>query len=141
VLVRQDSVQPPLSPLYTGPFLVLERSLHFFKLQVGSRTDTVSCHRLKACHTPDNTAVAVPPRRGRPPLSTPADPPPPVVPPSLDPAQRFVDRPRRVSFAWPPAKLSRALSPSSSSSPSPQLSFHPSGRPARSVRRPSRYTS
>ncbi len=34
VLVRRDAVQPPLSPLYDGPFLVLERSLHFFKLQV-----------------------------------------------------------------------------------------------------------
>jgi hypothetical protein len=31
VLVRRDAVQPPLSPLYDGPFLVLERSLHFFK--------------------------------------------------------------------------------------------------------------
>ncbi|MFN9898750.1 MAG: hypothetical protein ACK55Z_08160, partial [bacterium] len=30
VLVRRDAVQPPLSPLYDGPFLVLERSLHFF---------------------------------------------------------------------------------------------------------------
>jgi hypothetical protein len=49
VLVRQDAVQPPLSPLYTGPFLVLERSLHFFKLQIGDRVDTVSSHRLKAC--------------------------------------------------------------------------------------------
>ena len=34
VLVRRDAVQPPLSPLYDGPYLVLERSLHFFKLQV-----------------------------------------------------------------------------------------------------------
>jgi hypothetical protein len=32
VLVRHDAVQPPLSPLYDGPFLVLERSLHFFQI-------------------------------------------------------------------------------------------------------------
>jgi hypothetical protein len=71
VLVRQDSVQPPLLPLYSSPYLVLERSLHFFKLQIGEKTDTVSSHRLKACHIPDDTAVAVTPRRGRPPLAAP----------------------------------------------------------------------
>ncbi|MFO0007498.1 MAG: hypothetical protein ACK559_40930, partial [bacterium] len=58
VLVRRDTVQPPLSPLYDGPFLVLERSLHFFKLQVGSRIETVSTHRLKPCHTPEDTQAA-----------------------------------------------------------------------------------
>jgi len=68
VLVRQDAVQPPLSPLSTGPFLVLERSLHFFKLQIGDRVDTVSSHRLKACHTPDDTTAA----ETRPPASAPA---------------------------------------------------------------------
>ncbi len=57
VLVRRDAVQPPLSPLYDGPFLVLERSLHFFKLQVGSRIETVSTHRLKPCHTGRRTAA------------------------------------------------------------------------------------
>jgi hypothetical protein len=131
VLVRQDSVQPPLSPLYSGPYLVLERSLHSFKLQVGGKTDTVSCHRLKACHTPDDTAVAVPPRRGRPPLAAPV------------PAPR-----KRVSFAWPPASSTPAkpppkimpTAPDKKFTPSSSLpSFHPSGRPARSVKRPERY--
>jgi len=42
-------VQPPLSPAYDGPFAVLERSSHFFKLQMGTRTDMVSVHRLKPC--------------------------------------------------------------------------------------------
>jgi hypothetical protein len=69
-LVRHDAVQPPLSPLYDGPFLVLERSLHFFKLQVGSRIDTVSTHRLKPCHTPEETQATEPPRRGQPPIAT-----------------------------------------------------------------------
>jgi hypothetical protein len=84
-------VQPPLSLLYTGPFLVLERSLHFFKLQVGDKVDTVSCHRLKACHTPDDTTAAVPPKRGRPPAAQ-----QPV-------AEPITTRRRQVSFAWPPA--------------------------------------
>jgi len=65
VLVRHDGVQPPLSPLYDGPYLVLERSLHFFKLQMGTRTDTVSTHRLKACHAPADAEAALPPARGR----------------------------------------------------------------------------
>ncbi len=67
VLVRHDAVQPPLSPLYDDPFLVLERSLHFLKLQVGSRVETVSTHRLKPCHTPEDAQAAEPLRRGRPP--------------------------------------------------------------------------
>jgi hypothetical protein len=66
VLVRHDGVQPPLSPLYNGPYLVLERSLHFFKIQLGTRTDTVSTHRLKACHAPADAEAALPPARGRP---------------------------------------------------------------------------
>ncbi|MFN9940584.1 MAG: hypothetical protein ACK56I_14020, partial [bacterium] len=67
VLVRRDAVQPPLSPLYDGPFLVLERSLHFFKVQLGSRTEIISTQRLKPCHTPEDAQPAESPRRGRPP--------------------------------------------------------------------------
>ncbi len=37
VLVLRDGVHPPLSPAYDGPFAVLERSSHFFKLQMGLR--------------------------------------------------------------------------------------------------------
>jgi hypothetical protein len=136
ILVRQDAVQPPLSPLYTGPFLVLERSLHFFKLQVGDKVDTVSCHRLKACHTPDDTTVAVPPKRCRP-LAAPQ----PV-------AEDVAPRHRRVSFAWPPAssmpaktaKTNTPTAPDKNLTPSSSLPlFHPSGRPARTVKRPERY--
>jgi hypothetical protein len=135
VLVRQDAVQPPLSPLSTGPFLVLERSLHFFKLQIGDRVDTVSSHRLKACHTPDDTTAAEPPKRGRPPA-----PPQPV-------AEDIAPRHRRVSFAWPPASAkpantSKTITPTApvkifTSSSLPL--FQPSGRPARTFKRPVRY--
>jgi hypothetical protein len=69
VFIRRDSVAPPLTPPYTGPFKVLRRSLHTFQVQVGNRTETVSTHRLKTCISSSDTAAAEPPRRGRPPLA------------------------------------------------------------------------
>jgi hypothetical protein len=33
VLVRRDGAQPPLSPIYDGPYRVLERSTHFFSIR------------------------------------------------------------------------------------------------------------
>jgi hypothetical protein len=71
VFVRRDSVAPPLTPPYSGPFRVLRRSLHTFQVQVGNRTETISTHRLKTCVSSSDTAAAEPPRRGRPPLSHP----------------------------------------------------------------------
>ncbi len=41
VLVRRDGAQPPLSPVYDGPYRVLERSTHFFLLEMGERTNKV----------------------------------------------------------------------------------------------------
>jgi hypothetical protein len=66
VLVCQDSGQPPLSPVYDGPYRVLERSTHFFLLEMGERTDKVSTLRLKAAQTPADTEPAKPPCKGRP---------------------------------------------------------------------------
>jgi transposase InsO family protein len=71
VFVRNDAKQPPLSPVYSGPYRVLERSLRYFKLQIGDRTDTVSTLRLKAAYLPASAVPAVPPRRGRPPAAPP----------------------------------------------------------------------
>ena len=71
VFIRRDSVAPPLTPPYTGPFKVLRRTLHTFQVQVGTRMETISTHRLKACISSPDTAAAEPPRRGRPPLSQP----------------------------------------------------------------------
>jgi hypothetical protein len=65
VLIRKDGISPPLSQPYDGPYRVIRRSLHSFQLQVGSKTEEVSTHRLKVCRAPADTAV--PPRRGRPP--------------------------------------------------------------------------
>ncbi len=66
VLVRRDDAQPPLSRIYNGPYRVLERSTHFFLLEMGERTDKVSTLCLKAARTPADTETAKPRRRGRP---------------------------------------------------------------------------
>jgi hypothetical protein len=66
VLVCWDSAQPPLSSVYDGPYLVFERSTHFFLLQIGERTDKVSALRLKQARTPADTEPSHLPRRGRP---------------------------------------------------------------------------
>ena len=130
VLVRHDGVQPPLSPLYDGPFLVLERSLHFFKLQIGTRQDSVSTHRLKPCHAPANAQAAEPPRRGRPPGPAKTVPPP-------DPPQAPKRR-RQVSFACPAvSSVSPPPSPLLPPTAPPDVA---SGRPVRSTKRPARYT-
>jgi hypothetical protein len=66
VLVHRDGAQPPLSPVYDGPYRVLGWSAHFFLLEMGKRTDKVSTLRLKAAPTPADTEPAKPLRRGRP---------------------------------------------------------------------------
>jgi hypothetical protein len=67
VFVRRDSVAPPLTPPYTGPFKVLRRATHTFQVQVGNSTETISTHWLKACVSSSDIAATVPLRRGRPP--------------------------------------------------------------------------
>lgn len=71
VLVRRDGHVPPLAPLYDGPYLVLQRSLRSFRLQMGSKQDVVSTHRLKAVPEAADTQPAIPRRRGRPPKQPP----------------------------------------------------------------------
>ncbi len=66
VLVCRDGAEPLLSPFYDGPYRVLERSTHFFLLEMGERTDKVSTLRHKAARTQADTEPAKPPRRGRP---------------------------------------------------------------------------
>jgi hypothetical protein len=139
VLVRRDAVQPPLSPLYDGPFLVLERSLHFFKLQVGSRIDTVSTHRLKPCHTPEETQAAELPRRGRPPIAAKSVGRQPLSgsrqQSCLSPESPGPKRLRRVSFADP---VVTSVPPPPRPPPAPPDS---TARQRRSTARPARYTA
>jgi hypothetical protein len=129
VLVRKDGHVPPLAAAYDGPFLVLERSLRTFKLQIGNKEENVSTLRLKACFSPPDVQVAQPPKRGRPPkIATPPSNNPPA---SLPAAQLPRAQRRRVSFRCPPTL------PSPSTTVPPRL--YPSGRPARSAGPPKRY--
>ena len=131
VLVRRDAVQPPLGPLYDGPYLVLERSLHCFKLQIGSRIETVSTHRLKPCHTPEDTQAALPPRRGRPPAAAAA------VKQTVARHKLSVSRQqKRVSFADP---VATSLPPTPLRPPPAPPDR--AARLRRSTPRPARYTA
>ncbi len=116
VLVRRDGAQPPLSTIYDAPYRVLERSTHFFLLEMGDRTDKVSTLRLKAARTPADTEPAKPPRRGRPDAQAPPDRAPP-------PKQR--GRQRQVTFSLPPTAPPTTTSNSSAF-----------GRPIRTARPP-----
>jgi hypothetical protein len=118
VLVCRDGAQPPLLPIYDGPNRVLERSTHFFLLEIGNRTDKVSTLSLKVARTPADTEPAKPPRRGRPVAQA-----PPVRAPP--PKQR--GRPRQVTFSLPPTTPPTTASSSSAF-----------GRPLRNARPPNR---
>jgi hypothetical protein len=88
VLIRKDGVSTPLSYRYDGPYKVLRRSLRVFEVQVGNKVEKISTLRLKACHAPHDTPVALPPRRGRPPSAL------RTKPPSI-PEKLLVKRPPR----------------------------------------------
>ena len=65
VFIRVDgSGRPPLSPLYSGPFLVLEPYRSSFKLQVGTHQEVVNISRLKPAYTSEDAEPAQPPKRG-----------------------------------------------------------------------------
>jgi hypothetical protein len=127
VLVRRDGHVPPLAAAYDGPFLVLERSLRFFKLQIG---DTVSTLRLKAYTSPSDVPVAQPPRRGRPPAAAAEQAAPVSTPPTRKVSPQRAQCRRRVTFRCPVV-----IPPPSP----PAQRLHPSGRPARSAGPPRRY--
>ena len=50
VFIRIDRHQPPLSPVYDGPFAVLSKNEKYFTIDFGDHADTVSIDRLKAAH-------------------------------------------------------------------------------------------
>jgi hypothetical protein len=51
---------------YDGPYKVVSRASKVYKLQVGTRVESVSADRLKPYVGAEKLAVAQPPRRGRP---------------------------------------------------------------------------
>ena len=82
VFIRVDGYKPPLSALYTGPYVVIRHYPNFFCLQIGTKTDIVSIGRLKPAFTLDPILPATPPRQGRLPNVIPAVNPPVISPPS-----------------------------------------------------------
>ena len=66
VFIRRDGYKSPLQPPYEGPFKVLERGEKFFKIEIGPNIQKVSVDRLKKAQVEPQTAMAQPPRRGRP---------------------------------------------------------------------------
>jgi hypothetical protein len=124
---REDSEFSPAEAVYGSQLVLpgqlintaeLERSTHFFLLEMGDRTDKVSTLRLKVARMPADTEPAKPPRRGRPVAQA-----PPVRAPP--PKQR--GRPRQVTFSLPPTTPTTTTSTSSAS-----------GRPLRTARPPNR---
>lgn len=54
VFVRVDSISPPLTPPYVGPYKILERHADFFVLDINGRSDSVSTDRLKPAYRGDD---------------------------------------------------------------------------------------
>jgi hypothetical protein len=71
VYVQRGGTLPPLSPLYVGPYEVLERTDKCFLLAVGGRNETVSIDRLKPHLGAGPFIAALPAACGRPPASAP----------------------------------------------------------------------
>ena len=77
VFVREDASKPSLSPLYCGPYLVIELRSKFFRLQIGAKVDSVSLDCLKPVLSDSLVITVAPPPQGRPPLRQSKDPPDP----------------------------------------------------------------
>ena len=69
VYIRKGNTGPPLTPLYSGPYVVRRREPKFFIHIIGGKHETVSVERLKAHRGIKMVSPASPPTRGRPPKS------------------------------------------------------------------------
>ena len=69
VYIWQSGISKPLTPAYSGPYVVLERSSKSFEVDLGSRTDVISVDRLKPHLGTAPLLPASAPRKGRPPSS------------------------------------------------------------------------
>ncbi|XP_047987090.1 uncharacterized protein LOC125226951, partial [Leguminivora glycinivorella] len=58
VFVRNDTVRPPLTPPYDGPFEVLKRYDKYFKIQMPQRTTVVTIERLKPAYIYDEAIAS-----------------------------------------------------------------------------------
>ena len=89
----------------SGPFRILEAGDKAFLVDIGGRPDYISVDRLKPAHLDLDQPVglALPPRRGRPPVSKPhrlMTPALPAVAPAPVPLSRF-GRVLRAPSRWP----------------------------------------
>jgi hypothetical protein len=121
VFVRRDSARPPLAPAHDGPYLVLERSPHTFRLQLGNKTDVVATACLKAAILPPDAIAAEPRRRGRPARDPALLPAAPSVPAHSAIRRAPSGPPKRVTFAT-------------------AVDVAPEGRPQRLRRPPDRFS-
>ncbi len=71
VYMQRGGTLPPLSPLYVGPYEVLERADKFFRIAVGGREETVSTDCLKPHLGAGLFSAALPAACGCPPVSAP----------------------------------------------------------------------
>ncbi len=128
----------PSSPSCRRCMMVHTWLLYFFKIQMGSKVETVSTHRLKPCHAPQDAQATAPPRRGclpnaikssvvrQPPLHS-----------AMSPSNS--KHRRRVSFACP--VVTSGSPPQPPQRPPPAPSDITLGRPVCSIARPARYTA
>ena len=103
-------MKPPLSPLYRGPYRVLQLSEIFFVLQIGDKSDSVSVDRLKSVISSVPLVPAVPPLRGWPRLV------PALVPRPQDSGGPLVKKERfylvpATQLCWNPHWTVRGSSP------------------------------
>ena len=89
VFIRRDAVKSPLQPPYDGPFKVISRATKFFKIDLGTRTDTVSLDRLKPAHLDTAAKLST---------ATPRDEPAPDPTDSPEPQARRTRSGRHVHF-------------------------------------------
>ena len=118
VFIRKGGVQPCFSAPYSGPYRVLSRQPHFFRVSIPGRgAESVALARIKPAviasdreFQHNSSPVTPPPRRGpgRPPGRRQEDPPPPPPappsPPPASPPPAPSSPPPAPSFSPPPAR-------------------------------------
>jgi hypothetical protein len=67
VYIKRGGSGPPLAPVYSGPYVVVQSGAKFFVVEVGGRLKTVSMDRLKPHTGPTQGPAGDPPCRGPPP--------------------------------------------------------------------------
>jgi hypothetical protein len=69
VYVRRGTAASSISPIYLGHFRVISKGEKTFHVDIGGRDEVISADRLKPHVGCSPILPAVPPRRGRPPVS------------------------------------------------------------------------